>query len=51
MSQVPESSEGIFGYRLNLITLNEPVEDKMKTLHNIKQTQYTKELTEYKNWL
>lgn len=33
MSQVPESSEGMFGYSLNLITLNEPAEDKKKTSH------------------
>lgn len=30
VSQVPESSEGIFGRSLYLITLNEPVEDNEK---------------------
>lgn len=30
VSQVPESSEGIFGCSLHLITLNEPVENKKK---------------------
>lgn len=35
MSQVPESSEGIFGNSLNLIALNEPVENAKRQYYSM----------------
>lgn len=32
VGQVPESPEGVFGRSLDLITFNEPVEDKNKSM-------------------
>lgn len=44
VSQVPESSEGIFGCSLYLITLNEPVEDKNKGMDLVINLWYCQHL-------